>query len=80
MFPERYRLKLKLQRQGGLFRQPPVIERREGKYLFCDGRRLLNFASNDYLGLAPQGGGQFFPLWKLIFIFAPGFGKFSAAQ
>jgi 8-amino-7-oxononanoate synthase len=52
MFPERYRLKLKLQRQGGLFRQPPVIERREGKYLFCDGRRLLNFASNDYLGLA----------------------------
>jgi len=52
MFPERYRLKLKVQRQSGLFRQPPVIERREGKYLYCSDRRLLNFASNDYLGLA----------------------------
>lgn len=52
MFSERYRLKLKLQRQGGLFRQPPAVERREGKYIFCNGRRLLNFASNDYLGLA----------------------------
>lgn len=52
MFSERYRLKLKLQRQSGLFRQPPVVERREGKYIFCNGRRLLNFASNDYLGLA----------------------------
>ena len=52
MFAERYRLKLKLQRQGGLFRHPTVIERREGKYIFCNGRRMLNFASNDYLGLA----------------------------
>jgi 8-amino-7-oxononanoate synthase len=52
MFLDRYRLKLKLQRQGGLLRQPPVVARREGKYIFCDGRRLINFASNDYLGLA----------------------------
>lgn len=52
MFSERYRLKLNLQRQEGLFREPPVVERREGKYIFCNGRRLLNFASNDYLGLA----------------------------
>ena len=52
MFLERYKLKLELQRQGGLFRQPPVIERRDGKHLYCEGRWLLNFASNDYLGLA----------------------------
>jgi len=51
MFHERYRLKLKLQQQSGLYRNPPVIDRREGKYLFNNGRRLINFASNDYLGL-----------------------------
>ncbi len=50
-FLERYRLKLKLQKQSGLYRDPPVIDRREGKYLFSNGRRLINFASNDYLGL-----------------------------
>jgi 8-amino-7-oxononanoate synthase len=52
MFLERYRSKLRLQQQSGLFRHPPVVERREGKYLICKGRRLLNLASNDYLGLA----------------------------
>ncbi len=51
MFQERYRLKLRLQQQSGLYRDPPVIERREGKYLFTSGKRLINFASNDYLGL-----------------------------
>lgn len=48
---DRFRHKLEMQRQSGLFRDPPVIDRREGKYLFSNGARLLNFASNDYLGL-----------------------------
>lgn len=51
MFTDRYRLKLKLQEQSGLYRNPPAIERRDGKYIYSKGARLLNFASNDYLGL-----------------------------
>lgn len=51
MIIDRFRHKLDVQRQSGLFRDPPVIDRREGKYVFINGARLLNFASNDYLGL-----------------------------
>lgn len=42
---------MSVQRQAGLYRNPPAIERREGKYLLVGGRRALNFSSNDYLGL-----------------------------
>ena len=48
---QRYQNKLKLQHQTGLYRNPTPIERREGKVIYCHGRRLINFASNDYLGL-----------------------------
>lgn len=51
MFAQRYRLKLNLTRQNGLHRDPPLIEKRQGKYLLSGGRRLINFAGNDYLGL-----------------------------
>ena len=51
MFKDRFIKKLEIQRQNGLFRSPPTIDRRKGKYLFSKGARLLNFASNDYLGL-----------------------------
>jgi 8-amino-7-oxononanoate synthase len=51
MLTERYQLKLDLQQKSGLYRNPPIIDRREGKYIFSNGVRLLNLASNDYLGL-----------------------------
>lgn len=51
MFTDRYQLKLKLQQQSGLYRNPLPIERRDGKYIYSKGARLINFASNDYLGL-----------------------------
>ena len=51
MFATRYRRKLDLQQRSGLLRNPPRIDRREGKFVWCETRRLVNFASNDYLGL-----------------------------
>jgi 8-amino-7-oxononanoate synthase len=51
MFAKQFQDRLLIQREAGLYRNPPVVERREGKYLFVDGRKILNFSSNDYLGL-----------------------------
>ncbi len=52
MFAERYRNRLLSQKQAGLYRLPPEVTGKEGKHLFFAGRKLLNFASNDYLGLS----------------------------
>ncbi len=51
MFEKRIKDKLLMQHQAGLYRNPPQIEKREGKYVFVGGRKILNFSSNDYLGL-----------------------------
>ncbi len=51
MFAERFKKKLMLQRQAGLYREPPEIKAREGKYIVIGNKKVLNFASNDYLGL-----------------------------
>jgi 8-amino-7-oxononanoate synthase len=50
-FTERLKTQLKLHRQAGLYRQPPEIRRREGASLLLAEGMVLNFASNDYLGL-----------------------------
>ena len=43
---------LKAQRQAGLYRSRRVIDSPQGVMLTVDGRRVVNFCSNDYLGLA----------------------------
>jgi 8-amino-7-oxononanoate synthase len=52
MFAERFKNRLSLQQQAGLYRDPKEITGREGKYLLIGNRKVLNFASNDYLGLS----------------------------
>lgn len=52
MFSERFKNRLLMQRQAGLYRNPPeVAQKEEGKYLRVSGKKVLSFASNDYLGL-----------------------------
>lgn len=51
MFADRFKNRLTVQHQNGLFRSPVTIDRRDGKYIIAGGCRLINFSSNDYLGL-----------------------------
>jgi 8-amino-7-oxononanoate synthase len=52
MFAERFIRGLEVQKQIGLYRNPPVIDQRKGRYVFIGKKKLLNFSSNDYLGLS----------------------------
>ncbi len=51
MFDKRFRDRLKLQQLEGLHRNPPVIGKRDGRFVTIRGQKVLSFASNDYLGL-----------------------------
>lgn len=47
---------LKQQQQLGLYRRRRCLESPQGREITVDGQRLLNFCSNDYLGLASHPG------------------------
>ncbi len=52
MFAERFKKRIAARQRAGLYRDPPGITKRDGKYIFIGSRKFLNFASNDYLGLS----------------------------
>ncbi|QCQ22283.1 aminotransferase class I/II-fold pyridoxal phosphate-dependent enzyme [Desulfoglaeba alkanexedens] len=52
MFAKRYENRLNLQKKSGLYRDPPEFDGREDRFLLLGGKKVLNFASNDYLGLS----------------------------
>lgn len=57
MFTDRFKRAIEVQKQAGLYRNPPVIDRRDGRFIVIGRKKLLNFSSNDYLGLS--GSRQF---------------------
>ncbi len=51
MFDACLRQKLAVQKERGLYRCPPEVSENDGRTVTVGGRTLINFASNDYMGL-----------------------------
>jgi len=47
--------RIEFHKRAGLYRSPKEIRKREGKYIYLGDSALINFASNDYLGIASSG-------------------------
>ncbi len=52
MFREKLEKRLKVQKDSGLYRDPLPVKSREGKYIFINNKKVLSFASNDYIGIS----------------------------
>ncbi len=52
MLEDDLKIKLETLKQQGLYRSPRVIDSAQGVYVQVNKQKLLNFCSNDYLGLA----------------------------
>lgn len=63
--------RLALQKKNNLYRNPPAIAARKGRTLTVGQKKLLNFASNDYLGLGSSE--------RLAFEVARNFQKYGAS-
>ncbi len=68
---QRMAQRLAQQKTQGLYRNPPAIAARNGRFVEIGRRRRLNFASNDYLGLGSDD--------RLAGIVAENFKKYGAS-
>ena len=71
MLTQRITERLAQQKAQGLYRNPPAISARKGRKIQVAGRVLLNFASNDYLGLGSSD--------QLARIVSKNFAKYGAS-
>lgn len=62
---------IKLKNEGN-FRNIKNIEKKDGKYIFVDGKKLLNLSSNDYLGFGnnEELRCEFFKKYELNYFFS----------
>lgn len=58
MLTERLKRSIALRKESGLYRQPVTVQDQQGSHVIVDGKSMINFASNDYLGLAQNEAWQ----------------------